>query len=353
MKKRVKLDDIAKVVGLSKMAVSLALREDISVSKDTIQRVKEVADQLGYTPNRFAQGLVNGRSRTLALLLGGSLHDDYQNQIIRGAIPYAVERGYTLSIAPAECEPKLEASYIEKYQNMMVDGFLAFHCRMSEPYKKLKKSGFPFVLYTKYFEDLDCDYVICNDFSGGYKVTQHLLELGHRNIAFVYDDYLTDSSEVVNRKRGFLTALQEHGVTPEQARQTPFIFDFRVDQADTNYHIAKNGHFREMMLSSYRPTALFVCNDVLASSVYGVIKKLGLRIPEDVSVVGYEGVYLGQILDPPLTTVKSPIQEIGRKACQLLIDKIEGGSAKIETVQIKLEPTLEIRGSTTNLKNLD
>ncbi|HZG58809.1 LacI family DNA-binding transcriptional regulator [Paenibacillus sp.] len=349
MRKRVKLDDIAKVVGLSKMAVSLALREDISVSKDTIQRVKQVADQLGYTPNRFAQGLVNGRSRTLAMLLGGSLHDDYQNQIIRGAIPYAVEKGYTLSIAPAECEPKLEASYIDKYQNMMVDGFLAFHCRVSEPYKKLKKSGFPFVLYTKYFEDLDCDYVVCNDFSGGYRITRHLLELGHRNIAFVYDDYLTDSSEVVNRKRGYMEALQEYGIAPELSLQTPFVFDFRVDQADTNYHMAKNQRFRDLMLSRNRPTALFVCNDVLASSVYSVIKKLGLTIPGDVSVVGYEGVYLGQILDPPLTTVKSPIQEIGRRACQLLIDKIEGEVASNETVQIKLEPVLEIRGSTAKL----
>jgi DNA-binding LacI/PurR family transcriptional regulator len=349
MKKRVTLTDIAQVVGLSKMAVSLALREDVSVSKDTIHRVKEVAAQLNYTPNRFAQGLVNGRSHTLALLLGGSLHDDYQNQIIRGAIPYAIEKGYTLSIAPAECDTRLESYYINKYQNMMVDGFLAFHCRSVEPYKQLKKIGTPFVLYTKYFDELNCDYVVCNDFSGGYSMTKHLLELGHRNIAFIYDDYLKNSSEVVNRKRGYWAALEEFGIAPEKTQQIPFDFDFRADQSDTNAHLQKNRMFHETMLGKNRPTALFVCNDILASSVYIVLKMLGLNIPRDISVAGYEGVYLGQILDPPLTTVKSPIQEIGRRACQLLIDKIEGITTKSETVQIKLEPTLEIRASTASL----
>jgi DNA-binding LacI/PurR family transcriptional regulator len=289
---------------------------------------------MGYTPNRFAQGLVNGRSRTIALILGGSLHDDYQNQIIRGAIPYAIEKGYTLSIAPAECDTTLEASYIQKYQNMMVDGFLSFHCLSVEPYKKLKKKGIPFVLYTKYFDNLDCDYVVCNDFSGGYKITDHLLELGHRNIAFVYDDYLQNSTEIINRKNGYLAAIKEYGIQPENTNFIPFDFEFRVDQTDAKSLIEKNEKFRKIMLDDNRPTALVVCNDILASSVYIVLKMLGLRIPEDVSVVGYEGVYLGQILDPPLTTVKSPIQEIGRKACQLLIEKIEKNTLNTETVQI-------------------
>lgn len=346
MKKRVTLDDIAKVVGISKMAASLAMRNDISISKETIERVKEVADQLGYTPNRFAQGLINGKSYTIALLMGGSLHDDYQNRIIRGAIPYAIEKGYTLSIAPSECDTNLESSYIQKYQNMMVDGFLAFHCLSVKPYRRFKKNGVPFVLYTKYFEDLECDYVVSNDFSGGYQITQHLLELGHQDIAFVYDEYLEHSSEVVNRKKGFLAALKEHGISTETVKSIPFDLNFRTGNTDVGHYVEINRELIETMRSRNKPTALFVCNDVLASSVYMVLKQLGLSIPEDISVVGYEGVYLGKILDPPLTTVESPIEEIGRKACQLLIEKIEGNVSKSEIVQIKLEPSLQIRAST-------
>ncbi|CAH0120665.1 MULTISPECIES: LacI family DNA-binding transcriptional regulator [unclassified Paenibacillus] len=346
MKKRVTLDDIAKEVGISKMAVSLAMRDDVSVSQETIERVKEVARRLGYTPNRFAQGLVNGKSYTIALLIGGSLHDDYQNRIVRGAIPYAIEKGYTLSVAPSECDTNLESSYIRKYQNMMVDGFLAFHCLSVHPYKTLKKNGVPFVLYTKYFEELDSDYVVCNDVSGGYRMTQHLLELGHREIAFVYDEYLERSSEVVNRKKGFIAALEEYGIAAETVRSIPFAMDLRTGKIDLTNYVDANREFVDAMRSKDRPTALFVCNDVLASSVYMILKQLGLSIPGDVSVAGYEGVYLGQILDPPLTTVETPIEEIGRKACQLLIDKIEGNVPKSEIAQIKLEPALAIRAST-------
>ncbi|HZG78140.1 MAG TPA: substrate-binding domain-containing protein, partial [Paenibacillus sp.] len=244
---------------------------------------------------------------------------------------------------PAECDPTLEASYIAKYQNLMVDGFLAFHCRVAEPYKQLKKNGVPFVLYTKYFEELECDYVVCNDYVGGYEMTRALLELGHRNVAFVYDEYLKRSTEVLNRRRGYAAALEERGLP---ASAISFEFDFKSNQTDPAHLLAINRAFRELMQRTDRPTALFVCNDVLASSVYIVLKRLGLVIPDDVSVAGYEGVYLGQILDPPLTTVRTPIQDIGRKACQILIDKIEGHAPMTETIQVKLEPKLEIRGST-------
>jgi LacI family transcriptional regulator len=348
MKNRVRLDDIAKIVGVSKMAVSLAMREDPSVSQETIKRVKSVADELGYTPNRLARGLVKGKSYNIALLLGGSLHDDYQNQFIRGAIPHAIQKGYTLSIAPAECNIALEASYIERYQNMMIDGFLAFHCLESSPYKKLKKQNIPFVLYTKFFEDVDCDYVVCNDFNGGYMMTKHLLELGHRKIAFVYDTYLKKSSEVVERMKGYETALAEYGIA--RNKYIPFHFEFRSKKDGVNSYIENNQEFCDIFKGKDRPTALFVCNDVLASSVYIVLKNLGLKIPEDISVGGYEGVYLGQILDPSLTTISTPIEEMGKRACQLLIEKIEGNIPMSEITQIKLEPSLQIRSSTTAIR---
>src|SRR5690606_15520687 len=189
MRKRVKLEDIAKVVGISKMAVSLALRDHPSISEKTTKNVKKVAEKLGYVPNRLAQSLVKVKSNTLAMLMSGTLHDDYQNQILRGAIPYAMSRGYTIFVGPM-AQPQLESMYIEKYKNMMVDGFLGFHSITdnrinSENYQKLKDEGIPFVLYTKYFPDMETDYVVCNDFLGGYMMTKHLIELGHKEIGFV------------------------------------------------------------------------------------------------------------------------------------------------------------------------
>lgn len=349
IKKRVKLEDIAKIAGVTKMTVSLALRGDSSISDSTSKKVKEIAVELGYIPNRMAQGLNTGRSHTIGLLIGGYLHDDYQNQFIKGAIPYAMERGYTISIGPSECDNQLEKSLIDKYNNMMVDGFLAFHCNNVETYKELQNLNKPFVLYTKYFKNFDADHVICHNFNGGYSMTKHLIDLGHRRIAFVYDTQLESSSEVVDRKRGYTEALKDHGLQIDERLFTPFNLS-NYNNTNSKTILAENEQFIDCLNQVDRPTALFVCNDITASFVYIIVKKLNLSIPQDISIGGFEGVYLGSIIDPPLTTISTPIVEMGRKACEILIDKIEGKIQLSEKVKIQLEPELLIRESTQSLK---
>jgi LacI family transcriptional regulator len=346
MRKRIRLEDIAKVVGTSKMAVSLALRGDRSISAETRDKVVAVANEMGYVPNRMAQNLANGKSNTIALLISAPLHDDYQNQIIRGAIPYAMDRGYTIFVGPVTW-PGQVGSYIDKYKNMMVDGFLAFPPPSdSSNYAKLKDEGIPFVLYTKYFHDLPSDYVVCNDFKGGYMMTRHLLDLGHRRFGFVVDYKLKNSSEVLERIRGFRKALEEEGIAFGDDTLIPYQLHYHMSNMSYEHILSDNEEFAERMKSDNRPTALFACNDITASSVYIALKKIGLRIPHDVSVGGYEGVYLGSIVDPPLTTIATSIQELGEKACQVLIDKIEGIIPKSEMVQLKIDPQLLIRNST-------
>lgn len=348
--KRVKLEDIAKIAGVSKMTVSLALRDDPSISVSRSNKIKEIAAELGYIPNRMAQGLNTGRSHTIGLLIGGYLHDDYQNQFIKGAIPYAMERGYTISIGPAECNSKVEKSLIEKYHNLMVDGFLAFHCNEVETYKELQKTNIPFVFYTKYFEDLDADHVVCNNFNGGYSMTKHLIDLGHKKIAFVYDAQLESSSEVVDRKRGYMEALKEYGLQVEEDYFIPFNLT-NYNKTSPKTIVSENPQFTNCLNQADRPTALFVCNDITASFVYIIVKKLNLSIPHDISIGGFEGVYLGSIIDPPLTTISTPIVEMGRKACEILIDKIEGRIPLSEKIKIQMEPELLIGESTMSYIN--
>jgi LacI family transcriptional regulator len=344
MKKRVKLEDIANVVGVTKMAVSLAMRGDRSISEETTKKIQTVARELGYIPNRIAQNLVKGKSNTIALLISAPLHDDYQNQILNGAIPYAMKRGYTISVGPM-ARPGLEESYIEKYKNMMVDGFLAFHSLDNTNYKKLKEDGIPFVLYTKYFEDLSSDYVVCDDEKGGYLMTKHLIELGHRRVGFVYDSLLNHSSEVLNRIKGYRTAMDVHGLSYHDIPLIPFHLHYHANNMSSEDILRRNPQFEERMNAPDRPSALFVCNDITASSVYIALKKMGLKIPQDISVGGYEGVYLGSIMDPPLTTMATSIKKIGEQACQTLIDKIEGIIPDSTLVQISIDPKLLVRGS--------
>ncbi|MBD2870276.1 LacI family DNA-binding transcriptional regulator [Paenibacillus arenilitoris] len=346
MKKRVKLADIANELGLSKMAVSMALRGDTSISKETTERVRSKASELGYTPNRMAQGLVRGKSYTIALVIAGPFHDDYQNQIIKGAVPYAMKRGYTISVSPMAGNPERESSYIEKFKDIVADGVMAFPSPEVKNYRKLKDDGMPYVLYTKFFYDLESDYVVCNDELGGYLMTRHLLELGHVDIGFVYDEKLKESSEVVERLKGMRRALAEQGIEHGDDRLLPFALHYNLEDMDDNAILESNPAFERALRSGNRPTALFVCNDITATSVYIAIKKMGLRIPDDISIGGYEGVYLGSIVDPPLTTVATPIQEMGRRACEILIDKIEGKSDSDQIFRLKLDPKLLVRAST-------
>ena len=341
MKQRVKLDDIAKKAGVSKMAVSLALRDDPSIGKDTIKMIREIANSLGYVPNSIAKSLASGKTNTIAAIVGGEMHDDYHNQFLKGAIEYATLKGYTLTIGLTENDKKLEANLINKFHQMMIEGFLLFHCNNISNYQLMKQLGIPFVLYTKYFNHLDSDYVVCDDVKGGYMMTKHFLSLDHKRIAFVYDIGLEKSSEVLNRIKGYKKALEESKVEFDPELVLPYYYSFNNSDI-----ITENTKLLQCLKSKDAPTAMFVCNDVVASAFYITIKSMGYKIPEDLSVGGYEGIFLGAVLDPPLTTISTPIREMGRTACELLINKIEGKISPEVISKLSLEPVLTIRNST-------
>jgi len=345
MQKRVKLEDIAKKAGVSKMSVSLALRNDPSISEKTTENVKKIAAELGYVSNRIAKGLVSGRTYTIAAMISGDLHDDYHNQFLSGAVDYAINRGYTLTIVLTEKKTRREAEMIEKMRQMMADGFLCFPCSSPDNYIQLKKHGTPFVLYTKYFQDLDFDHIVCDDIYGASLLTQHFIELGHKRIAFVYDNGLANSSEIQNRIQGYKDTLQQHGIALDETLIMPYELDFNTPET-----FEENAELLRCLRSGNAPTAVFVCNDIVAAAFCNMLKRIGYNIPEDISVGGYEGVYIGQILDPPLTTVSTPIREMGQTACRLLIDKIEGRTAPDTVTKLYLEPKLTVRKSTAKTR---
>lgn len=341
MKHRVKLEDIARKAGVTKMSVSLALRDSPSIGKDTIKKIQEIANSMGYIPNRIAKALVSGKTYTIAAIVGGDMHDDYHNQFLIGAIDLAISRGYTLTIGLTEGDEKLEADLINKFRQMMIDGYLIFHCNDISNYQLMKDFGIPFVLYTKYFNDFDSDYVVCDDIKGGYLMTRHFINLGHKRVAFVYDAGLEKSSEVINRIKGYKDALEESGIAFDGELLLPYYFSF-----NTSSFLDENTKLLKCLQSKDAPTAIFVCNDVVTSAFYIMVKGMGYKIPEDLSIGGYEGVYIGKVLDPPLTTISTPIREMGRTACELLINKIEGKVPSEVTSKISLEPILTIRNST-------
>lgn len=342
MKKRVRLIDIAEKAGVSKMCASLALRDDPSIGQDTKKKIQRIADEMGYVPNRIAKGLSNGRTYTIAAIVGGELHDDYHNQFLKGATDYAISKGYTLAIALTEGDRKIESDIVHKFYEMSIDGYLVFHSGNSINCKFFEKQEIPFVLYTKYFQGLEYSHVVCDDIYGGELMTNYLIQQGHHRIAYIYDKGQQKSTEILNRREGYRRALQQAGLSYEEELVIPYeyVYPFREDCSGTS-----NQELFSCLKSELPPTALFVCNDVVASSVLAQLKEWGYQIPKDISIAGYEGIYMGMVLDPPLTTVSSPIRDMGKMACQLLIQKIEGEIDKKEAVKISMKPELTIRKS--------
>lgn len=341
MHSRITMEDIAKEAGISKMSVSLALRNDPSISQETRERIKKISKKMGYIPNRMAKGLAQGRTYTIAALAGGGLHDGYNAQILKSAGEYALKRGYTLTAALSEANATAEMEAIKKFYEIMVDGFLVFHCNNIENYRIFKEQNTPFVMYTKYFKEMECDYVVCDDVKGGELMTRHMIDAGHKSIAYVYDSALYNNSEITNRLQGYKNVLAENQIPFDESFVIPYKFDF----FDHTNAIKSNSELLRCLQSPTPPTAIFACNDTIAVALYTTLKYFGYKIPQDISVGGYEGVYLGEIVDPTLTTITSPIEQMGKIACKLLIDKIEGLTDPHAVSHISLEPTLTIRNS--------
>lgn len=342
MKQRIRLIDIAEKAGVSKMCVSLALRNDPSISQETRNVIHDIAQEMGYVPNRIAKGLSKGRTYTIAAIVGGELHDDYHNQFLKGATDYAISKGYTLTIALTEGDKKIEAELIKKYYEMSIEGYLIFHSGDSTNCEFMQAQDIPFVLYTKYFKNLNYSHVVCDDVLGGSMITNYLTGMGHRRVAYVYDHGLAGSSEVLNRLEGYKKALDEAGIPFDEKLVIPYDYSYPLE---TEGITGENKVLMNCLHSDDRPTAIFVCNDVVASSVLAELKLWGYHVPEDISIAGYEGIYMGAVLDPPLTTVSSPIREMGKEACRILIKKIEGKIPGEEPVKISMEPKLTIRRS--------
>jgi len=337
-KKRVSLSDIARITGVSKMTVSMALKDHPSISRETTIKIKEIAHNLGFVPNRLAKGLNDGRSYTIAIVVGGIL-DDYQEQFIRGIVKVAMKAGYTTAVALMNDEEAGEDFIIEKFNQMMVDGFISFHLNHVEPYERLLADHVPFVLYARNFPDMESDYVGADNHRGGYLMTEHFIHLGHTRLAYIYPTSMTNSSDILERQQGCLQALLDHHLP------APLVIPFELDFTYP-IDLTRNQALLHALRDDSRPTALFVANDMTAANVYMVVKALHLRIPEDISIGGFEGLLAGKLITPPLTTVITPVMQMGEAACTMLISKIEHQIEYTNFQSVRLSPSLDVRCST-------
>lgn len=338
------ISDVAKRSGTTLATVSRVINNSGYVSAGTRAKVEAAVRALGYVPNANARMLKTNRSRTIGIVVGDLLNP-YAIELANAVRAVAAEHGYTTFIATAADDVESELSVIDAFHRQRVAGLVVATLPTRESdaaVGKLVAHRTPVVLVGRGLEGETVDSVSANFRRGGLIATQHLIELGHRRIAFV-GATLSDAERVA-RLGGYVDALEgaRLAVRPEYVvgnpRSTP---GPRYSTQATGYHGAQ-----ELLRLPSRPTAIFARNDHTAFGVLQALRERGHRVPEEFSVAGFDDIPLARQVVPGLTTVSQPTEQQGRMAAEFLLARIERPDEAVAPRRLTLECNLIVRGST-------
>lgn len=326
--------DVAKEAGVSIATVSNAINGKGKVSKKRREQIFEIMERLQYQPSVIASALMGKKTFTLGLLIP-DISNPFFAEIARAIEDEAHQSGYSVIICSTDNQDERVERYISLLEQKRVDGMIiGTGVENAELLASLQTKEIPFVLVARESAALAVDTVVVDDFIGGMLSARHIAELGHRRIGILAENLKVSSSR--ERIRGFKQGLSEANV-PFDDRDI-VICEYRVEEG-------RRGA-RELLGRPNPPTAMFCCNDLLAIGAMQVAKELGIRVPEELSIVGFDDTILASVTDPPLTTVSQPIGHMGKQAFQLLIENLVGGNGDSVKQRIVLLPELRIRGST-------
>jgi LacI family transcriptional regulator, galactose operon repressor len=327
--------DVAKRANVSTATVSHVINETRFVSDELRQRVISAMNELGYRRNALAGSLRSGQTHTIGLILPDNLNTFF-SELCRGIEEAAFPYGYTLILYNSDNDLEKENLYINFLIEKKVDGIIldTVERDIYALRARIPKS-MPIVLIDRDFEAAKFDFILSDNMQGGYLATKHLIDLGHKQIACIKG--IHDMKSTVDRLQGFKMAMDESGLSLNQDMIVPG--DFRPESG----YIAALSLFR----MAQPPTAIFAFNDMMAFGVQRAAVELGLRIPDDFSLVGYDDIELSMYTCPALTTISQSKTVIGQKAIQRLIARISDNT--LPEVRELVPTNLVIRKSTKKL----
>lgn len=309
------IKDVANRVGVSIATVSYVLNGKKSISEATKQKVYEAMEELNYVPNINAQGLNSNSSRLIGVVVPQTENGDklmFQNGFyseVLGSIEYyARQKGYHVIISATDTNE----SYMKLAKQRNLDGIIVIGMYPDEFYKELKKTDIPIVLIDSYCNDFYYHSIRIDDAYGSYLATRHLLKNGHRDIAF-FVGQIKDNGVMKKRLQGYKNALDEFGVE----FNNKYVFEGQIDY-DSGIKMAD-----KLVDSNLTVTSIVCAADLLAIGVMSELYRRGVKVPDDISIVGFDDLEISKYLTPPLTTVHQHISLKGKKAVELLLEHIE------------------------------
>jgi LacI family transcriptional regulator len=328
------IKDVAKLAKVSVGTASMALNGKQTVSPRTKAKILEAAKTLGYHPNKFAKLLNSKRSNTIGLIITDVINPFFSVIIDLIQEELALKK-IDLMLGITKGSVFKEEHFINKFIEMKVDGIIIDPSHKHPPgtshLQKLRECKIPFCFITTYYKDILAPCVMTDLSEGSYQLAKYLLDSGHKKIVYIVGNRALPDSNL--RVEGYLRAYQEKGihVSPEWVVISELTFDGGYNSTDK-------------ILKSGKPDAILTMNDIMAMGVIKHLKECGIRVPEDISVAGYDDLIYTSLLETSLTTVAQPMQQMCRKAVEVVLNKIERPDDINE--KVLLGPKLIIRSST-------
>lgn len=337
--RRVTLQDIARQTGYSVNTVSRALRNMSDISPQTIRRIQQVAREMGYTANQLASALRSGRSHVFAVILGG-MSNPFYGTMADTLQDAAQTAGYQVLIMCSRDDAALELKLVEQAIARCVDGIFLFPTAESGPtIARMKAAGMPFVLMARYLNAGEADSVVCDELEGATLATRHLIEAGHRRLAYISSGTVVFSS--AQRLAGFHRACDEAGIPESDRRVCTFAYNLTADRQLIAWREALTRLMLELRRDSF--SGLFLFCDVEAWHAMDAMQKSGELRPGDFGIVSFDNIEGALSYPIPLCSVDCAFDQMARAGVSLLRSRIHGDDQPPQTVVCPA--TLVCRGS--------
>lgn len=331
------IKDIAKKANVSITTVSLVINnKPHRISKETVDKVNKIIEECDYKPNVVAQSMITNKTKTIGLIVP-DITNPFFSELSKGIEDALNKYGYNVFLCNSYNNIEKEKEYIKVLMDRKVDGIIMSFSKTinKKDYDEIKKLNIPVAFVDRIPQDNDMNCLSVDDEKGGYIATKYLIDKGHKNIACITADQ--EIISVKGRVEGYKKALSEYRIKVNN--QYIIESDLTVEGGiNAGNEILRNGEV----------TAIFCCNDLMAIGVYEAAEKLGIIIPDDVSVIGFDNISFTKYLKPKLTTIRQCIYDIGDNAAQLIINLVNNNS--VEFYSIKLDVELIERASVCKIE---
>jgi LacI family transcriptional regulator len=338
--KKTSLSDIAKHLGVSKTLVSFVLNgkgKEFRISEEICKKVLDIAKELNYQPNRIAQGLRTGKTNTIGLIIA-DIANPFFGILGREIEKEAARHGYSVIFCSSDENPDKSRQQIAMLQQSQVDGFIISPPKNSEDQiRALAKGSVPFVLIDRYFPEIDCNYIVVDNFDAAYNATKHLLSMGRKRIANITVNL--DLVNMIERAAGYRQALMDAAIEVDEnlIKVLPF--------SHNNKDVARA--IKELVgkPDQNKVDAILFSTSKLGINGIESISSLGLKIPDDIAIVSFDNPDAYKICISPVTVINQPLKEIGKTAVQILLNELKHPGNPVENQKVILKTDLIIRKS--------